>query len=418
MRDYKQSLYTFFTKNLLFFLGGAVGSSLISQSLQDFFISCVAIGVFWHFFRVGKSSGNEILPDSFSVSLFIGWFVVAVLGIVLNYGIHGEYLNPLLKFKWILLFYCFAYIVRYFEYSIESILSHLLFWVALPSLYCWATFFSKTEFLYPDRGVHRVVGLINSSTYHAHAGGVIFAFLGGLYIYFFKQFSVPRKILYLSLGFLLVGSIYLTYTRGIYGALAIGFLLGFLLWRPIWSLYGAALMGILLAVLVNIDPTMADRVSVTFDKSKFDMGRVALLESHIQMFKDHPILGMGFDVYKDYSKSESYSKLFGVPEHLQNSHAHNQYVQVLSMTGALGFLFFSGLCVYFLFINFLLLKNSKKGDLIFGLAFAALVAQIEVLVGFLTDQSFEYAKIRVVILALWAFVYALYFRSKESMEKR
>lgn len=418
MQDFKKSLYPFFTKNLLFFAGGAVGASLISQSLQDFFISILAIGAIFHFLSVGKAMGRRILFDKVSLVLFLGWFVVAAFGILFNYGFNAGYLAPLWKFKWIFIFYCMAYIFRYSEINVKDVLKNLLGWVAIPAIYCWATIIFKTEFLYPDEHFYRAVGLINSSTYHAHAGGAIFAFLGALFIYFFNQLNIRQKAIYLVLGILLGGSIYFTYTRGIYGALVLGFIIGLFMWRPLWSLYASLLIGACLFVLVKLDPTMAGRVAVTFDRSKFDMGRVAVFQSHLQMYKDHPILGMGFDVYKDYSKSKPYSDAFGVPDVLNNSHSHNQYLQTLSMTGTLGFLFFLGLCLYFLILNFSLLKKSKKGSMVFGLSFASMVAQIEVLSGFLTDQSFEYAKIRIVILALWAFVYALYFKYQELTENK
>ena len=167
-------MYQFLQKNSLFFLGAAVSASLISQSLQDLFVVLLVISVTWR--CIEEKSFAQLFKYKIPLIFWLLWLAVSFVGIVYNYGWNTDYLKVLSKFSWIYVFYCFADVVKRSEFDISQMITKMLLGVSVPALYCWVTYFSGIEFLYPEKGAARAVGLVNSATYHAHAAGIIFAF--------------------------------------------------------------------------------------------------------------------------------------------------------------------------------------------------------------------------------------------------
>lgn len=102
-------------------------------------------------------------------------------------------------------------------------------------------------------------------------------------------------------------------------------------------------------VLVN-NPKFMHRLDTIddFDKYQSNTERILMWQSAWNMFKDHPILGVGLGQYK-----ENYQQKYISPEakEPQLSHAHNNFLQMLAENGIVGF---AGFVIMF---GYIILKN-------------------------------------------------------------
>jgi O-antigen ligase len=248
--------------------------------------------------------------------------------------------------------------------------------------------------------------MVNSATYHSHALAIIFSFCAGL---LFMYFNWRKKSAwaYLCCLLLLWLSIYFTYTRGALLAILMAVFSGLMIlnWRKAVLLV-VVFLGVSYSV-VKLDPVLMGRVSESINSDKFDTNRVGLFRANMEVFQDHPLFGMGYDIYKNSEVYKQYTQKQKVSEELQDSHAHNQYLQMLSSTGFLGFFFFMCFVLFFLWQNIKVLKIAAKGSELYSVALANLIAHVAILSLFLTDQSFEYTKIRFLVLVVWALTMGL-----------
>lgn len=137
--------------------------------------------------------------------------------------------------------------------------------------------------------------------------------------------------------------------------------------------------------------------------------RINLLKVNLQMWREYPWLGIGHGENLRRNREYWDRPEWNMPPNYITSHAHNQYVNVLATTGILGFIAFMSFFSFFLIKNIkLLIKAShNKASANYALLFACLWAQIEFWLACLTDVSFEYAKIRALLILVWALVIAL-----------
>lgn len=151
------------------------------------------------------------------------------------------------------------------------------------------------------------------------------------------------------------------------------------------------------AVLIFLSPVKDFLV-----RKESDGCRVLLAKVHIEMVKNYPLLGIG---YRDNMRQISDFW----PDHLrepscewareEGSQAHNQLLNVAGTTGLLGLLAYGAIVLWFFILNIHWYRKEKS-----DLALVCLVAQIYFQMSCLTEISFEFAKIRVLILMVWALV--------------
>jgi O-antigen ligase len=123
---------------------------------------------------------------------------------------------------------------------------------------------------------------------------------------------------------------------------------------------------------------------------------------HVEMVKTHPLLGIG---YRDNMRQIADYW----PEHLRSpncewarvegSQAHNQILNVTGTTGLLGLFSYLGIVIWFFILNIRWYRQDRS-----DLALVCLIAQIYFQMSCLTEISFEFAKIRVLVLMVWALV--------------
>lgn len=389
------------------FIGIAAVSSLISQSLLDLFSILSIIMVLWIGFE--KKMFKELFQKIGIEWAFIGFFITCFVGIVWNTGgFYWEHLKPLVKFNWMIHIYFMIAAFKLWLPKAEDALKLLLGLSLIPSGYAIATKIAGYDFLVPERPLEgRVIGMVNSATYHAHASAILFVFCAALLFSIFNRRKISSWMYSIAFALLAV-SIYFTYTRGAILAVVVALLIGLIVrnWKHA-LFFGIGLATILLFVS-KTDPFLSKRVEHTNISQETNSGRIGLLNAHFQMFLDHPALGMGYDIYKNSPSAIEYTKKFNVPEYLHDSHAHNQFLQILSSTGIIGFLFFSTIVIFLFWQSIKLMQIQSKSTLP-PLIPAVFWTQGCICLLFLTDQSFEYAKIRFVILAVWALTLTLTF---------
>lgn len=377
-----------------FFLILSVVSTICSMSLVDLSATIFLGMALWlshkenRLRQVFQKNGLEI-----PILLF---FIAVVLSLIFAPdGIQAKNFLVLTKFKWVIFLYVISDFYRRYQLSIKDQLPTFCALLLIPAIYTIASFLNGTDFL-TGRSTERAVGLVNSATYYAHGSALILSILGFSFLKSIEKFSKQNLALIL-LSFLLLGSsLYLTYTRGALAAFIIAGAIGtfFLSKKVVVALL--ILISMAGAILYNFDPMIQSRVENSLDIKNADLGRTGLFIAHFRIFQDHPITGFGYDLYKDNPTTISYTSAAGVPKYLEDSHAHNQWLQLLSSTGVLGafafLLIFAGI-IFKVFIKKEFTQISKPA-LYAGLTCLLLL--------FLTDQTFEYAILRYLIVYLWA----------------
>lgn len=120
----------------------------------------------------------------------------------------------------------------------------------------------------------------------------------------------------------------------------------------------ASLILVALAQLVISSPapgelTMVQRLQTTSLSDDNTSVRILYWGVGLEMFRAHPLLGVGANNYEvafssareRFSATHPDSALVGMNEQLLTQYAHNEYVQILAELGLIGILLFSALCL-------------------------------------------------------------------------
>ncbi len=251
----------------------------------------------------------------------------------------------------------------------------------------------------------RFAGPFDDPMNFAHIYGMYFVFLAPYLLdklSSFKTIFQDRNRLGLLATLVTTGlSVYLTLTRGAWMGVFMGLVIMFFIlsWRWGMGLIAAGLAAGL--ILYTASDTFKTRIDQAMNPAQsYDSERINLWKSNWAMFEDHPWVGVGHGDYKKFLP-EYFQKL-GIPADHFQSHAHNQYLQFLSNTGALGLIF------YLTFIGSMMIVTYKgyqkhKDPALLG----ALGAQVAFHVGSFTECNFERAKVRLVYLFFCALALSL-----------
>lgn len=369
-------------------------SVIISQSLLDLLSTVFLVSALYLAYKEKRL--KEVFK-SIGVEIPIVLYFFAVLVSLLNSptGFEINKLLLLFKFKWVVFLYVTHNFFRIYSLNYARCLNSVLLSSLIPSLYGILTFVLGREFIHTDRVDinKRIVGLVNSPTYHAHGTTLLFVFTGFLAFSYYARKRTFNFALLLPLTLLFV-NVYLTYTRGALLALGTSLVVG--LWQI--SRKGAVLFTIsgiiMLSVVSTIDQNLYQRITDSKPQN-LDQDRVGLFKNHLYLFKENIVTGFGYDQYKDNEFVIKMAETFRVAPYLRDSHAHNQYLQVMSGTGLFGLIAFMGILLAFGRKIYLVSKNSLSDK-----NFYAVPVGICILLLFITDQTFEYAKLRYLIVAL------------------
>ncbi len=289
---------------------------------------------------------NFYRPDFLSLFALIFF---CLLSLIIN-GYIGDILPYFFKFRWIFFLYLFSlffklspkalpvfltgFLVGFYVSSLNSIFQFVINWDIVRH-----TFINYDA---SSTGYVRVTSFFNLPTTYGYS--IAMALIVPL-AYLFSRESVKSKIL-VSLIFLSgLISLVLTYTRGAW----ISFFCAFFcfIWFAnkkliVWVTPLLLLTGIL---LFHFQPGFQQRIESLLNfKYASNSERIELWKANWEMFKDHPVFGVG--LHKNDKLVENYNKILG-HKHNAISHAHNTYLQLLSGTGLFGFI---SLMLFFVFL--------------------------------------------------------------------
>lgn len=387
-------------KILLFLIGLVVLGGVTSQTLMDGATALIALYFIFDLITK-KTSFRKVFPLGIEWA-FAGYFVVAVTGLALNGKPPVPWFFYLSKFNWILNLYILIYAFNHCVLNVKKWLTYFCIAFTLPNLYALVTYFARYDYISNTALNKGLIGMVNSATYHSHANSLILIFFATLFVFNYESLTAKLRATCL-LAFLLMGtSIFFTFTRGIWLASFFSLLILFALYRRKWAIYFVAtsVLGVLLLSLTS--ELVYLRIVKSFTGTT-DYIRVQLIQVHWLMFKTHPWVGIGY--WDSYRQIADYWPRMYLPPDWYESHAHNQIVSVLATTGALGAFFFGSFVTFFSVKALRFYRHTKLNFRIHTLAAAVVLLQIQFFLNCLTDVTFEYSKIRgLLVVGLAALV--------------
>jgi O-antigen ligase len=392
--------YDFWLTVLGFLPFGAV----TSQSLLDLMICILAIGLIYRFSKNKDLEAKKMQWLGIEWAI-IGYFAVILLGYAFNASKDAEIAWNLKKFMWVFNLYLFIYVFKNVTLQRQKLIWYFTYVFLIPNLYGLVSYFIGYDMMTKEIS-ERIVGLVNSATYHAHGNALIFVFFSACFYFSFKKLTTKQKV-FTSLAYLLLGlSILLTFTRGIWLSIFISTILMYALisWRI--SLNIVLVTFVIGATSFFTWPRFNERVHHSLSANRNEE-RENLLIANFKMWKEYPLLGIGYG--ENQRRNREYWDRMEMPDDYLISHAHNQFINVMTTTGVCGLFFFLYIFSFFLKKNWFLLRatSRKLTPFRFTILFACLWAQVEFILACITDVSFEYAKIRSLILLVWALVLAI-----------
>lgn len=390
---------------LSYLLAGATIGPVVSQTFLDLSIFGIFLCFAIPFFRNKSYVTIHLRKPYIFEYAFIAYIAVIILEFFLLKVTDSESWLRLYKFHWIINFYIFIWAFKNYEIDLTKLVKFFAFAFVIPNIYSVV----NVILLQQHFANERLTGLVGSATYHAHGNGLILAFFFPIFYFQLKKLSKPYQIFTAVAVLLMSLSIFLTFTRGIWVSLGLSALLFLFLHNRKFFVAGITASLIALFGLYNLSSTFHERIHHTVQTRTSDHERWDLFKIHVQMFKDSPLTGIGYIDNLSHTPPATWAK-YGFPEAGLDSHAHNQLLNVLTLTGILGFIPFVIFYFWFFITNIKLVIKYKTENLQnnYILAMACLIAQLEFLIANFSDVGFEYTKIRSLILMVWALVFVMW----------
>lgn len=407
-------------------------SLLVSQSFMDLMSFMIILCSFWAWKQsmIWKRQTFQFHCMGLE-KLWPAWIFVFTLGLALapfsakELAAHASpwlaRLISLGELKWIINFYFFIWFFAWLKPWEQIEEDHLLkktnpwawIWGALLlfSTYGLIGLIFDYDLIkqQPLSDTGRVGGLFDDPMTFAHVYGLFFVF-----VFFVTLHRLTSKSRNLELQRNLTGtdclmlvtslacglSVFLSMTRGIWIGIFLSLLVSLYLYRKKFGMIFLASSASLFTLLFLAWPRFHDRFLFAFSSASYDSERVWLWETNWKIFLDHPLVGIGYGIYK--WRLREYYDLLGAPPNQFESHAHNQYLHFLAGTGLLGLLCFLFFVAFNLWQGWKLVALTRNTQLK-GFAFGLFGAQICFLTAALTESNFERAKVRwtyLVIVAL------------------
>lgn len=206
-------------------------------------------------------------------------------------------------------------------------------------------------------------------------------------------------------GFL---AVYFSYSRIALAGLVVVAALLFFLKRPLWGAISLVLLLSLAGLLWSQSQSLRDRFTQT---SGSNAERVLMWESAWEMFLDRPVLGFGFGRSGRYTPVYA-ERVLGEKPHF-TSHAHNNMLDALAATGALGLLAYLGWWL----VLFVSAWRSFRAAAEKWLPAAALAGMLAFQVNGLTQVNFWDGKSQHTLMIWAGVVLALSLRRRRQEEQ-
>ncbi len=391
------------------------GMEIFSWSLfLVFLISVFRLG------KAGKSKGNwgmvlgklKVGPDVW-LWLFAS---VVLIGGILSPSPKAVWWAILGDSRWILLLYTFVWLWDRFSISHFEKYMRVAFIIAfILGVYACIQFFTgvniarsksvlEISWILNGRNYYRATGFFSMCLTFAYAIGMMgFVAAGQLWPLNKNSFSARLHLVPIlgAVGGALI--CIFSIARGAWVASLATIMIMVILTKPkaVWKyLLGIASLG---AIAIFSSDLLRDRIaSILSFAERSNWLRLAIWRANWLMFLDHPTIGVGLGMNGSVTK-EYFERL-----NLQNadvySHAHNNFLNMLSGTGILGLVAFTAFAFYFLRLAYRCWKNSISSSPNFLNTFAAgsLGAQIYLHLGGMTECNFTDAEVNHMLISIWA----------------
>lgn len=224
-----------------------------------------------------------------------------------------------------------------------------------------------------------------------------------------KRFSFVNMIAIFSGGICVLTS----FTRGAWLAYSIILICAFFFFSRRQKIFSLLVTAILVAGFLQ-NTSLINRVTsiknVTTDQSNSQ--RLILWEAHIEIFKDHPFVGVGYG-QTEKLLPEYYEKI-SHPEMKFYSYAHNIYIQALASGGLLGGLALFAIYFFMFCIGLKLYFRKDLDTQVRGFGLGSSLAQLYFYIGGFTENNFYDGEVLHSLILVWAITLAAYVGAGQS----
>jgi hypothetical protein len=338
---------------------------------------------------------RDYLPWKSMVALYL----VTIIGIFVNGTPEADKVFIIGSQRWMILLVSSSYALFLTPPRLRGY-KFFLFFTTVIAAYAIVQSFTGIDLLRPgeDRAVQplnirkeirlwRSAGLFGSPMGYVYIAGFHACLALAVALVFPKS---AKRLRLLSLGgfFIIAASLVTTYVRGGWLAMACAYLT--MAWftsrRVFYWTFGTLSAGF--AALFFLMAQVRERVVQLFDPSYASQSdRIELWKMNWRMFRDYPILGIGWE--ENETRACDYVDCHAIPKPF-TGHAHNNFIQALSGMGIIGFTAFVVFAGFFLWLNYRLLKRIPTSlPWARAVALACLGGQVMLHVGGLTECNFK-----------------------------
>ncbi|HVK60243.1 MAG TPA: O-antigen ligase family protein [Bdellovibrionales bacterium] len=401
-----------------------------SMAGMEIFGWLTAVIVFTYFLR--KPADETLRVSDFSTALpwksCIALVIITALGIFINGTPQTDELFAIGSQRWVIVLFFLSLAL---SVSFPTLKSYRFFLGFVIILALYAIFQSLTGIDILRPGSHRAVqplGLKSTIELWRSSGffgsPLQYGYIAGFYACLclamaLLTFARRKEFGWIFTGsvsafILLTTSIITTFTRGAWIAMVVAFL--FVAWTASKKI-AACLVGVGAAVFTILFSTVdifRMRVLTLFNSGYgSNSDRVFLWKANWEMFKDYPILGIGYQ--ENEVRAGEYVARLGQPDAF-TGHAHNNYLQMLAGTGITGFLTYMFIISFMLWLTWRLWKTLPQ-EMIWprAIALGALGAQIHLHIGGFTEANFKTGTTNHNFMVVWALIVALTVLQKKGL---
>lgn len=379
-----------------------------------------ALTLFYIFFdTLGKRREFRFFMTLGTLSL-IGLLFIVYLGLIVN-APEANTWKYLAHVYWIALLFILPYTLSLFP-GLNRLFTLLIVMASIISIYAIIQHFTGLDLSYlmgwrdvpaPKTDLHSDGMFYSSIGFFKHP--LTYGYIYALFICFpvaalllSRQQTVLFKTMTTLSCFFIGFSLLFTYERGVWLAVCAAVLFMTLYTsKRIFFFVFSSLIGILILMYSTSD-TFSNRFN-TFLSTSYSINKVNIWKANMAMFADYPWLGIGYE--QNESRTAEYYEKLGIEETFI-AHAHNNYIQALSTTGVLGFLFYMLFIITFLYATHqLLIKIPKTHYWHRVFTLGILGAQITMHTGGLTDWTIGNSEVFhpfIFLLACMTYMYERY----------
>ena len=401
-------------------IGLFAASLLISQSAMDAMASFLVVSMLWYAYRWREQRSAHSAIHSMGADWLFGiWILVVFAGFLIQGFPNDHWIAVMVDFKWLVVFYALLAALLYVRPT-EKIWPSIAGVFALCSVYAIAVWFLGFDPVRPQEaletlpdGTLRTGGFLSQPIVFAHLYQLPLCILLGLWLSMW-QWREKGHVWVLAAAGLGAVAILLSFSRGVWISLGAATLLMTAMFSIRMAIILAAGGASLFAAMYSWWPHFHDRIQYALQGG--DTERVWIWKANLQMFKDHPVLGIGYQ--ENIEALKEYYKIVGAPQEFMITHAHNQYLHILSGTGVLGLIVYLAIMIYMLVLAVRVWRAISSRDFFHkGLALGMVGAQVAFLVGGLTEANLEHSKMRYALLFIWAITVWLAYEYRILREK-